>query len=568
LTNNLGLKDDKGMKFLILAKLFLFVSIGFAQNWDKDYEVLSPRENIYQLSDDEFKKVVEEGKKIALFYPVTISDLLIPYQPLKTFFESDQQDPVRKLLFDLAKVVSPFKNMNEVYTWLGVHQFPQTVQTQTPNQLPDLTTIERELPMGATLIKTENGTGLTFGCAACHAADLFGVKVLGLTNRFPRANEFFRNGKQIAPYVDSFLFKAILGTTEGERLMMVQAKKATKWVGTKKPQALGLDTSLAQVALSLAKREQDGYATRTDQSAKSPRPNQLETLIADSKPAVWWNVKYKNRWLSDGSIISGNPVHTNFLWNEIGRGTDLYKLEDWLSKSEEQVKALTAAVFASKAPRYEKFFGRNSINIEKAMRGEKHFIQSCQKCHGVYEKAWSTPEANSMTNEQLLQTIKVTYHKKTPVIDVGTDPGRYLGMSAFADELNRLQISKNLNAVVVPQKGYVPPPLEGIWARFPYMHNNSIPSLCDLLKVGEKRVKTYWAVKAIDKGRDFDQDCVGYPGVSKIPSTLKKDLEYYFDTTKEGLSNKGHDQKIIIKDGIEVFTEIEKSELIEFLKTL
>lgn len=553
---------------IFLIKLFLFSPSIFAQNWDSDFEVLKPRENIYNLPNDEFKKVVEEGKKIALFYPVTISDLLIPYQPLKTFFESDQRDPVRQLLFDLAKVVSPFKNMNEVYSWLGVHHFPDTIQMQTPNQLPELTLAEKELPMGATLIKTEEGTGLTFGCAACHAADLFGVKVLGLTNRFPRANEFFRNGKKLAPYVDSFLFKAALNTTEGERLMMVKAKQATKWVGTKKPQVLGLDTSLAQVALSLARREHDEYATRTVESAKHPRTNKLETLVADSKPAVWWNVKYKNRWLSDGSIVSGNPVHTNFLWNEIGRGTDLYQLEEWLNNSQDKVKALTAAVFGTKAPRYEKFFGVESINLEKAIRGEKHFIQSCQKCHGSYQKAWNSQKANLMNKEELIQTIKVTYHKKTPVIDVGTDPGRYLGMNEFSDDLNRLKISKTLNAVVVPQKGYVPPPLEGIWSRYPYLHNNSIPSLCELLKVSDKRVQSYWAVKALDKDRDYDQDCVGYPAVEKISHQFKENPDYYYDTSKEGLSNKGHDQRILIKDGVEIFSDEEKSELIEFLKTL
>lgn len=556
------------MKILIVLQLILFTHFVKAQNWESDFEVLSPRENIYNLPSEEFNKVVTEGKKIALFYPVTVSDLLIPYQPLKTFFESDPKDPVRKLLFDLAKVVSPFKNMKDLYAWLGVHNFPDNIQIQTPNQLPELSVSEKELPMGATLITTENGTGLTFGCAACHAADLFGVKVLGLTNRFPRANEFFRNGKKLAPYVDSFLFKAALNTTEGERLMMIKAKQATKWVGTKKPQALGLDTSLAQVALSLARRENDDYATRTIQSAKHPRSNKLETLIADSKPAVWWNVKYKNRWLSDGSIVSGNPVHTNFLWNEIGRGTDLHKLEGWLTNSQDQVKALTAAVFATKAPRYEKFFGIDSINVEKAMRGEKHFIQSCQKCHGCYQKGWNSPNSYLMDKEELIQTTKVVYHKKTPVIDVGTDPGRYLGMKEFADDLNRLKISKTLNAVVIPQKGYVPPPLEGIWSRYPYFHNNSIPNLCELLTISEKRVKNYWAVKAEKKERDFDQECIGYPKSEKIAQNFKEDSEYFYDTRKEGLSNSGHDIKILTKDGVEIFNDEEKSELIEFLKTL
>src|SRR5690606_23620937 len=159
------------------------------------------------------------------------------------------------------------------------------------------------------------------------------------------------------PYINTFVFKKLLKTTEEERAMMAQAKKALMYTGHRSPQVLGLDTSLAQVALSLSKREKDPYATRSSSSYKHPRPNRLETMVSDSKPAVWWNVKYKNRWLSDGSIVSGNPVHTNFLWNEIGRGTDLKELESWLLKNQETIDDLTAAVFASKAPRYEDFFG-------------------------------------------------------------------------------------------------------------------------------------------------------------------------------------------------------------------
>jgi mono/diheme cytochrome c family protein len=559
------------MKNNQIVKLFLFTLISlpsFAQEWGRDFEVLTPRENIYQLDDGTFQKKINEGRKIALFYPVVVSDLLIPYQPVKTFFESDPNDPVRKILYNLARVVSPFKSMGDVFKWLGLHEFPRTVQSETPNALPVLTNQETELAMGATIFHTDNGEALTFGCAACHSADLFGVKVLGLTNRFPRANEIFRQGQALAPYINSFLFKDLLKSTEGERQMLLKLKSTVKWIGTKKPTVLGLDTSLAQVALSLAKREQDPYATKTEKSAKSPRPNKLSEMIADSKPAVWWNVKHKNRWLSDGSIVSGNPVHTNFLWNEIGRGTDLKRLEEWMKDNQNQIEALTAAVFASKPPRYEKFFGADSIDIDKAKRGQKHFVQSCQKCHGAYEKGWDQPQAYKLSDLKLMQNVKVTYHKKTPVIDVGTDPGRYLGMKEFADDLNRLQISKDIKTVVEPQKGYVPPPLEGIWSRWPYFHNNSIPNLCALLTVASSRPITYVAGKAIDKKTDFDQDCVGYPIGEKAPEKWKQDKDYFYDTQKEGLSNSGHDVKIFIKDGKEIYTQAEKSELIEFLKTL
>ncbi len=552
---------------LYLVALLLSCS-ATAQIWTRDIEVTTPRENIYQLPPEQFETKIMQGRKVALFYPVTVSDLLIPYSPLETFFNSDPEDPVRKIIYQMVRSVSPFKSMQELYSWLGVHDFPNNRQEENPNPWPELSPQEQMLPMGATLIHTAEGEALTFGCAACHSADLFGVKVLGLTNRFPRANEFFRNGQLVAPYVNSFIFKDVLKTTEGERQILLKAKRATKWVGTKKPVILGLDTSLAQVALSLAKREQDDYATRTTLSAQYPRPNKLSTLIADSKPAVWWNVKYKNRWLSDGSIVSGNPVHTNFLWNEIGRGTDLRQLEMWMSQNNEQIEALTAAVFASKPPRYEKFFGPDSIDLEKAKRGQKHYIQSCQKCHGNYEKGWDQPLAFTKTKLKQIQTIKVTYHKKTPVIDIGTDPGRYLGMKEFADDLNRLQISKNLNAMVEPQKGYVPPPLDGIWARWPYFHNNSIPNLCELLTPGPKRIKSYFAGKALNKKTDYDQDCVGYPTGDKAPSEWTQNPEYFYDSTKEGLSNLGHDERIFIKEGNEIYTSTEKKELIEFLKTL
>lgn len=141
-------------------------------------------------------------------------------------------------------------------------------------------------------------------------------------------------------------------------------------------------------------------------------------------------------------------------------------------------------------------------------------------------------------------------------------------MHEFAADLNRLAISKSIGTVVEPQKGYVPPPLDGVWARWPYFHNNSIPNLCALLTPASKRPVTYVAGKAINKETDFDQECVGYPLGDKAPAAWKKDPEFLYDTRKEGLSNKGHDDRIFIKDGQEIYSQAQKLELIEFLKTL
>lgn len=554
-----------------VLKYFLFnllFSASVYAQWARDTEVSGHRENIYNFSSSEFSQKVMAGRRHALFYPVTVTPLLIPYGPMKTFFNSAENDPVRRLLFTMAQTVTPFKSMNEVYKWLGVHNFPAKDDPRNPNQLPPLSAKEKELPMGATLLESHGQKGLTFSCATCHSADLFGVKVLGLSNRFPRANDFFHEGSRVAPYINSYVFRDVLKAPEEDRLMFLDSKRAIRYVGTKKPTVLGLDTSLAQVALSLSKRAQDPYSTKTPESWKKPRPNKLEKMISDSKPAVWWTLKYKNRWLSDGSIVSGNPVHTNFLWNEIGRGTDLKSLEKWLLQNDDKIRELTTAVFASKPPRYEKFFGVESLDIEKAKRGQKHYVMACARCHGTYTKGWDQAQAGTLSDSELIQNVRLTYHKKTPVRDVGTDPGRYLGMREFADALNSLQISKSIGTVVEPQKGYVPPPLDGIWSRWPYFHNNSVPNLCALLTRASQRPVTYWAGPANDKDRDFDQNCVGYPLGAKTPSAWKENKDFFYDSRKEGLKNSGHDEGIFLRDGAEIFTSAEKRELIEFLKTL
>ena len=78
---------------------------------------------------------------------------------------------------------------------------------------------------------------------------------------------------------------------------------------------------------------------------EDPEPNPLNYHPVDSKPSVWWNLKYKNRWLSDGSVVSGNPIFTNILWNEIGRGSDLKELEKWLDDNSKVVEDMTSFVF-------------------------------------------------------------------------------------------------------------------------------------------------------------------------------------------------------------------------------
>jgi hypothetical protein len=324
---------------------------------------------------------------------------------------------------------------------------------------------------------------------------------------------------------------------------------------------------LAQVALSLQKRNPDAWATKNSYYEKNPRADYLDTMPADSKPAVWWNLKYKNRWLSDGSVISGNPILTNILWNEIGRGTDMKELNDWMEKNEKVIADLTSMVFSTEAPRITDFFSEQHIDIAKAQRGEQIFLENCSGCHGTYHKNWSLSQFAGASITEQIKTYQVEYKKQTVVKDVGTDPYRYLGMKSL-EKLNELQISQNNGIVIQAQKGYVPPPLVGIWARWPYFHNNSIPNLCELLTPAHLRTKEFYQGPAVDKNTDFDIECNGYPAPDKAPIAWRKNKELKFDTRIKGMGNSGHDERIFLKDGQEILTAADKKDLIHFLQTL
>lgn len=561
---------------LVIGLLLLSTTISASENppyWDNanwsegHIRTLSNRKNIYQLPQEVLAEFQEKGKIHALSYPVEVTGLLIPYYPFKRVLESDSRNPVRRIFSRIGREVSGFESMDDMYAWLGLHEYPN-VEGSGVYRVPYPTGRKPDDRMGASLIERDGAKGLTFSCAACHSSNPFGKKIIRLTNRFPRANEYFHLGKKFMPAVPAALFGSAAGANKAERKMYKETRKNLPYITVKKPLSIGLDTSLAQVGLSLAKRADDEYATKTKYGARNPRPSELDKNPADSKPAVWWNLKYKNRWLSDGSVVSGNPIYTNFLWNEIGRGTDLKELETWLENNKQKVMELTTAVFATEAPRYEEFFGADSIDLEMAKRGEHHYKSMCMKCHGAYKKGWSGENSDELSQQELIQTLVVKYPKKTKVIDLGTDPYRYKGMEAFAKDLNKLKISKTMGTVVKPQKGYVPPPLVGIWARWPYFHNNSVPSLCALLSPASERPKTFWMGEAKDAESDFDQDCVGYPTGDAVPTEWKKDQKYLFNTNVKGLSNSGHDERIFIKNGEYLLSGSKKRELIEFLKTL
>ncbi|XGC80789.1 hypothetical protein ACES2L_15805 [Bdellovibrio bacteriovorus] len=554
----------------VFVVLFL---IGFALNtqaapdWSEGFVVPEGgRHNIYDWSETDFLNYQRNGKIHAQVYPVTITGMLPPYVPFKKLIETNNGNPFKNWIQGLIQNVSGYKTFNDVLKDLGLHPYPLESDNGV-YAVPYPQNIRPEDLMGLGIIERNGAKGFTFSCAACHSSNLFGKTVLGMTNRFPKANEFFIKAKSVMAVTDPHIFQYYTGATTAERELLAESKNNLRFVALKQPIALGLDTSLAQVSLSLNRRAEDGYASFSEWFAKFPRRDAfLDNKPADSKPAVWWNLKYKNRWLSDGSVVSGNPIFTNIIWNEIGRGSDLVELEKWLDENSDIIKDLTTAVFSSEAPLITDFFPAEKIDIGRAKIGEGIFKANCAKCHGNYDKAWNEPGSEHLPLVAQLKTTKVRYKQTTPVVDVGTDPYRRLGMKSL-EQLNNLEISKKNNILIKAQEGYVPPPLVGIWARWPYFHNNSIPNLCALLTPAAKRPVAYYSGDAINPSTDFDFECNGYPLGNKTPKTWKT-AEHHFDTRKKGMGNMGHDERIFVKDGVEILSPEDKKNLIMFLQTL
>lgn len=115
--------------------------------------------------------------------------------------------------------------------------------------------------------------------------------------------------------------------------------------------------------------------------------------------------------------------------------------------------------------------------------------------------------------------------------------------------------------------GYSAMPLDGLWARAPYLHNGSVPNLRMLLEPEEKRPAVFTI------GNDvYDQENLGFAsvlltgnreqGYRQIDGTPYNGQAFIYDTKLKGNSNRGHSGA---KYGTDLSAD-DKSALIEFFK--
>jgi mono/diheme cytochrome c family protein len=187
------------------------------------------------------------------------------------------------------------------------------------------------------------------------------------------------------------------------------------------------------------------------------------------------------------------------------------------------------------------------VNQARFERGKALFAARCQECHA--------PVADGGKVADVLD----------PLPDIGTDP---LRAENFAQPANGRPFNEALSDVLkaVTRKAggqvtsdnewrvtrqYARRPLRAIWATAPYLHNNSVPTLHDLLLPADQRPKKFRV-----GGRDYDPVNLGYK------SDAAGGPSFEFDVAQPGNSNAGHSGPRFGTD----LTKEERLDLLEYLK--
>lgn len=235
----------------------------------------------------------------------------------------------------------------------------------------------------------------------------------------------------------------------------------------------------------------------------------------------WWRTKKKNGLYATGMGRGDHVRHT--------MNMTVFSVTD-----EAEAKALDATFVdvasylrSIEPPKYPA-----AIDAARAAAGKTVFEAACATCHGTYGANASYPN--------LL----------VPAAMVGTDPelAQKSWVNQAAIDWFAGSFYGALGSRMEPSAGYVAPPLDGIWATAPFLHNGSIPTLEALLD-STKRPRTWQAAFGDD---DYDLDAVGW----KTGTTGG-----IVDTTRAGDSNAGHTYGDALGDE-------DRRALIEYLKTL
>lgn len=367
------------------------------------------------------------------------------------------------------------------------------------------------------------------GCVACHSSRAAGQFVVGLGNKNIDVVQTAKDLQRLELW-----WRDIVPARKKSAAYLEVEEDALAFARYLSDEKLGnLTQGLVPVSFVF------GWFYRIHGEAIPPKFRRGQVKV----PALWgYGEKRKAGLFSDG-LGDGREAGWGALV-ELAAGQKPEAVRDYypqLQKAEELFHDFLP-------PKYP--FGMNKAMAES---GKVIFSRSCAGCHGAYEK-----DAQGLPLFQQPRWI--------PWAVVRTDPERTLAatpeLKGMLDRSPLADIVKYTNL----GQGYFAPRLEGIWARFPYLHNGSVPSVAALLEKPAKRPKVF-SLKDAGERKRFDAVTLGLTlpedqeEEEKLLKKARKGKRDVYYVGREGQSNQGHDFHTDLSSA-------EKRALIEYLKTL
>jgi hypothetical protein len=364
------------------------------------------------------------------------------------------------------------------------------------------------LPMGLRKAGLILGQGIGADCMLCHGGSIFGKSYIGLGNSTLDIQGLFEDMAQAdgLPPKLPFAFSNVRGTNEADGF-------GVYLLGFRNP-----DLSIRDSWKNLGLRD--------DTCADVP---------------AWWLMKKKRTIYYTGATDS-RSVRTlmQFMMHPL---TPARAFE----KAEPAFRDIQQYLLNLEPPKYP-----FTIDKVKAAKGEMVFQDHCAKCHGTYGEKWTYP------------------NRVIPLEEIGTDPKRHAGVSTdYGIAYSESWFGKEKEGWFVDGKslrwtpGYQAPPLDGIWATAPYLHNGSVPTLFEMLN-SKTRPKLFTRSFKTEEA-DYDKEKVGWKvtELTSLPSDKMPAFEKrkVYDTSKPGRSNAGHTYGDALSDE-------ERCAVIEYLKQL
>lgn len=410
-------------------------------------------------------------------------------------------------------------------------------------------------PIGGSVIRVAN-----LGCAACHAGVTYASDgsprsdraMLGMPNSsidleaytmaIFRALRRFAHSDQLLPAVNALYPE--MGWRERASLRLIvlplSRKRLAELAGADRPLPFpngvpGSTNGVAALKAALGQPLIDGGLG--DVGVVS---------IPDLGDRVW-----RTSFLADGAYaIPGKPaeVATTLAMIEDTHLRALAEIATFFTvpsmgvhpdKAVASLDDATAIMTFLKGYRPQRFPG--AIDPARAAAGGVVYARHCAACHGSYGGG-PAPRLARFPNWQG---------------DVGTNP---LRVTAFDRGLAKAVAGTEYQSRIAVRTGggYVAPPLTGIWASAPYLHNGSVPTLAALLAPATRPRRFMVGGHALDfvtVGLKLDADGAYPQGYKPFSQPA------WIDTSAAGRGNGGHLFGAAL-------SEAEHAALIEYLKLL